>query len=60
VVVAAEVFLPRLGYRGIFVMLAISIVRALLLLVRLIKVPTPAPDTPEARGLPSVAASVAR
>jgi Na+/melibiose symporter-like transporter len=39
VVVAAELFLPRLGYRGIFVMLAVTIVLALLLLVRLVRVP---------------------
>ena len=33
VLVAAELFLPRLGYRGIFAMLAISIVMALVLLL---------------------------
>jgi Na+/melibiose symporter-like transporter len=50
VVVAAELFLPRLGYRGIFVMLAVTIVLALLLLVRLVKVPEttqPAPASAE-------------
>jgi len=46
VVVAAELFLPRLGYRGIFVMLAVTIVLALLLLVRLVKVPMPAQQAP--------------
>jgi Na+/melibiose symporter-like transporter len=39
VVVAAEVFLPRFGYRGIFAMLAITIVIALVLLVRFVHVP---------------------
>ena len=39
VVVAAELFLPRLGYRGIFAMLAVTIVLALLLLVRFVRVP---------------------
>jgi MFS family permease len=39
VVVAAEVFLPRLGYRGIFAMLAIMIVFALVLLLSLVHVP---------------------
>lgn len=39
VVVAAEVFLPTLGYRGIFVMLAVNIVLALMLLAWLVKVP---------------------
>ncbi|HEY1296914.1 MAG TPA: hypothetical protein VGJ60_27875 [Chloroflexota bacterium] len=46
VVVAAEPFLPRLGYRGIFVMLAVTIVLALLLLVRLINVPHSAQQAP--------------
>ncbi len=41
VVVAAEVFLPRLGYRGIFSMLALSIVLALVLLLRFVRVPQP-------------------
>ena len=39
VVVAAEVFLPRFGYRGIFAMLAITIVLALLLLLRFVHAP---------------------
>jgi Na+/melibiose symporter-like transporter len=39
VVVAAEVFLPTLGYRGIFVMLAVNILLALVLLAWLVKVP---------------------
>jgi Na+/melibiose symporter-like transporter len=38
VVVAAEVFLPRLGYRGIFAMLALTIVLALVLLLRFVRV----------------------
>ena len=43
VVLAAEVFLPRLGYRGIFAMLAVTILLALLLLLRFVHVPrTPA------------------
>ncbi len=39
VVVAAEVFLPHFGYRGIFAMLAITIVVALVLLLRFVHVP---------------------
>jgi MFS transporter, DHA1 family, multidrug resistance protein len=39
VLVAAEVFLPRFGYRGIFTMLALTITLALLLLVRFVQVP---------------------
>jgi MFS-type transporter involved in bile tolerance (Atg22 family) len=39
VVVASEVFLPRFGYRGIFAMLALNIVLALVLLVRYVHVP---------------------
>jgi maltose/moltooligosaccharide transporter len=39
VFVAAEVFLPRFGYRGIFAMLAINIVLALILLIRFVHVP---------------------
>ncbi|MCA1647144.1 MAG: MFS transporter [Chloroflexi bacterium] len=39
VVVASEVFLPRFGYRGIFAMLALNIMLALLLLVRYVRVP---------------------
>jgi Na+/melibiose symporter-like transporter len=38
VVVAAEIFLPWLGYRGIFAMLAVTIVLALLLLVRFVPI----------------------
>jgi maltose/moltooligosaccharide transporter len=51
IVVAAEVFLPRFGYRGIFAMLALSIVLALVLLLRFVHVP-PAAD----RLLPAAAA----
>jgi MFS family permease len=51
VVVAAELFLPRLGYRGIFVMLAVTIVLALLLLVRLVKVPGSAQQEPASNRL---------
>jgi maltose/moltooligosaccharide transporter len=39
VVVAAELFLPSFGYRGIFAMLAITIVLALVLLLRFVRVP---------------------
>lgn len=39
IVVAAELFLPTLGYRGIFAMLALSIVLALVLLLRFVRVP---------------------
>jgi maltose/moltooligosaccharide transporter len=39
VVVAAEVFLPRFGYRGIFAMLAVNIILALVLLLRFVRVP---------------------
>jgi len=39
VLVAAEVFLPQLGYRGIFAMLTLSICLALLLLLRFVHVP---------------------
>ncbi len=45
VVVAAEVFLPTLGYRGIFAMLAASIIAALALLLRFVRVPRPEPLT---------------
>ena len=48
VVVAAEVFLPRFGYRGIFAMLAINIVIALVLL--LIFVHPPGAYTPDRPG----------
>lgn len=39
VIVAAEVFLPRFGYRGIFAMLAITILVALFLLLRYVHLP---------------------
>jgi MFS family permease len=39
VLVAAEVFLPRFGYHGIFAMLAITIVLALVLLLRFVQMP---------------------
>jgi maltose/moltooligosaccharide transporter len=39
VLVAAELFLPRFGYHGIFAMLAINIVLALVLLVRFVHMP---------------------
>ncbi len=39
VVVASEVFLPRFGYRGIFAMLSLNIILALVLLVRFVHVP---------------------
>jgi hypothetical protein len=39
VVVAAQVFLPLYSYRGIFAMLALNIILALVLLVRFVHVP---------------------
>jgi maltose/moltooligosaccharide transporter len=39
IVVAAEVFLPHFGYRGIFAMLAVTIVLALVLLLSFVRVP---------------------
>ncbi len=39
VVIAAEVFLPRFSYRGVFVLLAAAILVALVILVRWVKVP---------------------
>ena len=39
VVVAAELFLPRFGYRGIFAMLAVTIILALVLLLCFVRVP---------------------
>ena len=39
IVVAAELFLPRFGYRGIFAMLAINIAVALILLLLLVRMP---------------------
>ena len=39
VVVASELFLPRFGYRGIFAMLAVNIILALVLLLRFVRVP---------------------
>jgi maltose/moltooligosaccharide transporter len=42
VVVAAEVFLPRFGYRGIFGLLAIFTFIALAMLIVLVRVPKPA------------------
>lgn len=56
VIVAAEVFLPWLGYRGIFAMLTLSITLALVLLLGFVRVPPPAePDVarilvPQRRG----------
>ena len=47
VVVAAELFLPRFGYRGIFAMLAINIAIALVLLLAIVRVPARAPLAPE-------------
>ena len=49
VVVAAELFLPRLGYRGIFAMLALSISVALVLLLRFVHVPPSAEPQQAAR-----------
>lgn len=39
VVVAAEVFLPRFSYRGIFVLLFVAILAALFILVRSVRPP---------------------
>jgi Na+/melibiose symporter-like transporter len=39
VVIASQLFLPTLGYRGIFAMLAINIVIALVLLLRFVRMP---------------------
>jgi MFS family permease len=47
IVVAAELFLPRFGYRGIFAMLAINIAVALVLLVLIVRVPPRVPLTSE-------------
>ncbi len=41
VVVASELFIPHLGYRGIFALLAVSIGLALVLLLRFVHVPEP-------------------
>lgn len=43
IVVAAELFLPRFGYRGIFAMLAINIVIALVLLLAIVRMPPRVP-----------------
>jgi maltose/moltooligosaccharide transporter len=45
VVVASELFIPHLGYRGIFALLAVSIGLALVLLVRFVPVPAPSAVT---------------
>jgi MFS family permease len=50
VVVAAEVFLPHLGYRGIFAMLALTIVFALGLLLRFVRTPDVRCQRSEAAG----------
>jgi maltose/moltooligosaccharide transporter len=47
IVVAAELFLPRFGYRGIFAMLAINIAVALILLLLIVRVPRRTPLAPE-------------
>jgi maltose/moltooligosaccharide transporter len=47
IVVAAELFLPRFGYRGIFTMLAINIAIALILLLAIVRVPRRLPLSPE-------------
>lgn len=47
VVVAAELFLPRFGYRGIFAMLAINIAVALLLLLVIVRMPRRSQLVPE-------------
>ena len=51
VLVAAEVFLPHFGYRGIFAMLALTITLALVLLLSLVRVPAAyTPDLPSRGG----------
>jgi maltose/moltooligosaccharide transporter len=51
VVVAAEVFLPHFGYRGIFAMLALTITLALVLLLSFVRVPAAyTPDRPSRGG----------
>jgi MFS family permease len=57
VVVAAELFLPWLGYRGIFAMLAVNIVLALVLLLCFVHVPK-ATDAPTAGKVEPTAPSV--
>jgi Na+/melibiose symporter-like transporter len=52
VVVASELFLPRFGYRGIFAMLALNIILALVLLVRFVHVPRAA--EPVLEGVPAL------
>jgi Na+/melibiose symporter-like transporter len=56
VVVAAELFLPRFGYRGIFAMLAINILVALTLLLRFVRTPPRAIEPETAPAAPPVAA----
>ncbi len=46
VVVAAEVFLPRFSYRGIFVLLFVAILAALFILVRSVRPPPSGPAAP--------------
>ncbi len=46
VVVAAEVFLPRFSYRGVFVLLAGAILVAIFILVRSVRPPDPAGTLP--------------
>jgi len=46
VVIASQVFLPHLGYRGIFAMLAVNIVLALALLLRSVRVPGKVDEAP--------------
>ena len=51
VVIASQVFLPHLGYRGIFAMLAVNIVLALVLLLRLVRVPAELDEAPRLAAL---------
>jgi Na+/melibiose symporter-like transporter len=46
VVVAAELFLPRFSYRGVFVLLAGAILVALFILARYVRPPVPFPQPP--------------
>ncbi|MDP9245898.1 MAG: MFS transporter [Chloroflexota bacterium] len=46
VVVAAQLFLPRFSYRGVFVLLAIAILVALVILIRSVRAPAPGSAQP--------------
>jgi Na+/melibiose symporter-like transporter len=50
VVVAAEIFLPRFSYRGVFVLLAAAILVAIVILARYVRVPLPMLDASVRKG----------